>query len=80
ELVDVAISRAFEHTGQRFKGKRIVIIGDTEHDIKCGRHLGVKAIGVGTGRSSKEQLLAHGADAAFDDLSDTAAVLGALWR
>lgn len=54
------------------------MIGDTEHDIACGRHLGVRAIGVGTGRSTKKQLLAHGADCAFDDLSDTAAVLAAI--
>jgi phosphoglycolate phosphatase-like HAD superfamily hydrolase len=70
ELADIAVQRAFELSGQRFTGKQIVIIGDTEHDIKCGRHLGVRAIGVGTGRSSAVQLLEHGADRVFEDFSE----------
>jgi HAD superfamily hydrolase (TIGR01549 family) len=78
ELADIAVQRAFEHCGQRFEGKRIVVVGDTEHDIACGKHLGVRTIGVGTGRSTREQLLTHGADHAFADLSDTAAVLEAV--
>ena len=70
ELADIAVKRAFENSGQRFTGKQIVVVGDTEHDINCGRHLGVKAIGVGTGRSSAAKLLEHGADRVFDDFSD----------
>ncbi|MBI4727837.1 HAD hydrolase-like protein [candidate division TA06 bacterium] len=70
ELADIAVQRAFELSGQKFTGKQIVIIGDTEHDTKCGRHLGVKAIGVGTGRSSAAELLEQGADFAFADFSD----------
>lgn len=75
ELAEIAVQRAFELLGQKFAGKQIVIIGDTEHDIKCGRHLGVKTVGTGTGRSSAAKLLKHGADFAFDDLSDHKAVL-----
>ncbi len=78
ELADIAVLRAFLHCGQRFEGKQIVVIGDTEHDVNCGRHLGVRAIGVGTGRATREQLLAHGADHAFADFSDTAAVVDAI--
>lgn len=74
ELADISVQRAFELTGQRFAGKRIVIIGDTEHDMKCGRHLGARAIGVGTARSTARELLGHGADRAFDDFSDSRAV------
>lgn len=70
ELADIAVQRAFELSGQRFTGKQIVIIGDTEHDIKCGRHLGVRAIGVATGRSSTARLLEQGADRAFKDFGD----------
>ncbi|MBI5804622.1 HAD family hydrolase [candidate division TA06 bacterium] len=70
ELADIAVQRAFEISGQKFTGKQIVIVGDTEHDINCGRHLGVKTVGVGTGRSSAAKLLGHGADQAFWDFSD----------
>ncbi|MDO9026563.1 MAG: haloacid dehalogenase-like hydrolase, partial [bacterium] len=38
ELAEIAVQRALELSGQKFTGKQIVIIGDTEHDIKCGRH------------------------------------------
>jgi phosphoglycolate phosphatase-like HAD superfamily hydrolase len=78
ELADIAVQRAYEMTGQQFSGKQIVIIGDTEHDIKCGQHLGAKAIGVGTARSTVKERLTHGADHAFDDLSDHALVLQAI--
>ena len=78
ELADIAVLRAFLHCGQRFEGKQIVVIGDTEHDINCGRHLGVRAIGVGTGRATREQLLAHGADQAFADFTDVRAVANAI--
>ncbi|MHB8156859.1 MAG: HAD family hydrolase [Desulfocucumaceae bacterium] len=70
DLADIAVQRALELSGQIFAGKQIVIIGDTEHDINCGRHLGVKTVGVGTGRSSAAKLLGHGADQAFEDFSE----------
>ena len=70
ELADIAVKRAFEISGQKFTGKQIVVIGDTEHDINCGLHLGVKAVGVGTGRSSAAKLLEHGADFVLDDFTD----------
>lgn len=78
ELADVAVARAQKVSGQKFSGKQIVIIGDTEHDIKCGKHLGAMAVGVGTARSSAKELLAYGADEAFDDFSDYNSVLRVL--
>ncbi len=78
ELADIAVQRAYEMTGQKFSGKQIVIIGDTEHDIKCGRHLGAKTIGVGTARSTAKDLLAHGADHAFDDMFNHDQILRAI--
>ncbi len=70
ELADIAVRRALELSGQKFTGKQIVIVGDTEHDINCGRHLGVRTIGVGTGRSSAAKLLEHGADKTFEDFRE----------
>jgi phosphoglycolate phosphatase len=78
ELADIAVEKAFKISGQRFSGRQIVIIGDTEHDIKCGKHLGAKSIGVGTARSSALQLLVHGADYAFDDFSDYKKVIATI--
>jgi phosphoglycolate phosphatase-like HAD superfamily hydrolase len=55
-----------------------VIIGDTPADIHCGRSLGVRAIGVATGRYSTEDLAAHSPAAVFANLADTAAVVSAI--
>jgi phosphoglycolate phosphatase len=77
ELPQIAQRRARETLGVSAAGKDVVIVGDTPADVTCGRAIGARAIGVATGSYSVEQLLAAGADAAFADLSDTAAVLAA---
>lgn len=78
ELPAIAVERAEQLTGHRYSGKEVVILGDTEHDIRCGAALGVRAIGVATGIYSVEQLRPHGADYVFRDLSETEAVLEAI--
>lgn len=78
QLPAIAISRAVSLTGHPYRGKEVVIIGDTEHDIKCGAALGVRAIGVATGIYTTEELKPHGADHVFEDLSDTGRVLAAI--
>jgi phosphoglycolate phosphatase-like HAD superfamily hydrolase len=54
---------------------RVVIIGDTPHDVAAARANGAFAFGVATGRDSADGLRTCGADVAVDDLSDTAAAL-----
>ena len=78
ELPGIARKRAMEVMGLDVNGDGIVIIGDTPSDIHCGRSLGVRAIGVATGRYSVEELQSHGAAAVFADFSDTAAVVAAI--
>lgn len=77
-LPAVAVERAHDHCGRRFAGKDIVIIGDTPHDMTCGRELGVFALGVATGSHEAEALWDAGADAVMTDLSDTDALLALL--
>jgi phosphoglycolate phosphatase-like HAD superfamily hydrolase len=77
-LPAIAVQRAHALTGVTYEGKEIVIIGDTEHDIRCGAALGVRAIGVATGPYGVEELRTHGPDHVFQDLGDTAAVLEAI--
>jgi phosphoglycolate phosphatase-like HAD superfamily hydrolase len=78
DLPAIAVQRALEKTGIGFQGKDVVIIGDTPHDVSCGRSLGVFALAVCTGRHTREALLGEGADLVLDDLSDTAGVLDIL--
>jgi phosphoglycolate phosphatase-like HAD superfamily hydrolase len=78
ELPAIARQRAERLLGTSVGGERFVVIGDTPADMTCGRGIGARAIGVATGRYSVAELLSHGADAAFRDLTDTDAVVGAI--
>lgn len=78
ELPGIAKKRAREILDLDVTGDGIVIIGDTPADIQCGKSLGVRAIGVATGRYSVEELQSHNAAAVFADFSDTAAVVNAI--
>ncbi len=70
QLPPIAVAHAHAHTGRRFTGKDVVIIGDTEHDINCGRSIGVCSVAVATGHYSREQLAVHHPDLLLDDLTD----------
>jgi phosphoglycolate phosphatase len=77
-LPPVAVERALHASGVTFARRDIVIIGDTPSDVTCGAALGVRAIGVGTGRHSAAELEAAGAEAAFADLVEVPRVLDAI--
>jgi phosphoglycolate phosphatase-like HAD superfamily hydrolase len=78
QLPVVAQQRAHAFFGSPVAGDRIVIIGDTPADIHCGRSIGVRAIGVATGRYSVDDLAEHAPAAVFPTLDDTDAVLAAI--
>jgi phosphoglycolate phosphatase-like HAD superfamily hydrolase len=69
-LPAVAIERARQSTGRIFAGKSVVIVGDSIHDVACGRSLGVRSVAVATGPTSRDRLLAEKPDAFFEDFSD----------
>lgn len=75
ELPAVAQRRAREVLGADIAGNRLVVIGDTPADIRCGEAIGARAIGVATGRYTVEELSRHDPYAVFETLADTAAVL-----
>lgn len=70
ELPPIAVERAYTHTGRSYTGKDVVIVGDSENDVLCGRSLGVFAVAVATGRVSREALAAQNPDLLLDDLCD----------
>jgi phosphoglycolate phosphatase-like HAD superfamily hydrolase len=79
ELPRVALERAASLHRCRFEGKDIVIIGDTVHDMTCGRHLGVRTVAVGTGHpDGREAMLAEKPDHFFEDFRSVADVLSAI--
>lgn len=69
-LPPVAVARALAHTGHQFRGAEVVIIGDTQHDIHCGRGIGAFSVAVCTGQYERSELAAHDPDVLLDDLSD----------
>ena len=80
DLPAVAVKRAAPLMGRVPAGAQVVIIGDTPADVTCGIGVGARAIGVGTGHYTVDDLFAAGAYAAFPDLSDLDAVIGAIYQ
>ena len=78
DLPAIAQTRASAHLGADLPGARIVIIGDTPHDLTCGNGIGALAIGVETGRYRSRDLQPHNPLAVFANLVDTDAVVAAI--
>jgi len=69
ELATVARTRARKKTGREFPPHRVDVIGDTGHDIACGKVIGARTIAVATGSWPRSRLAAQKPDFLFDDLS-----------
>ena len=78
QLGHFAKRRALEAHGIDFPPEDIYIIGDTPHDIACAKAIHARGVGVATGRYSRADLEAAGADFIFDDLSDVEGVIKTL--
>jgi phosphoglycolate phosphatase-like HAD superfamily hydrolase len=78
DLPERAVAEAKRLTGLDFKGKDIVIIGDTPNDVKCGKPLGARTIAVASSNYSLDELKAENPDYAFTDLTDKTSVLSAV--
>jgi phosphoglycolate phosphatase-like HAD superfamily hydrolase len=51
-------------------GDRLVVIGDTEHDVAAAHAVGADVVAVATGMRTAEELRAAGATVVLDDLRD----------
>jgi phosphoglycolate phosphatase len=81
ELGTFARERAHTRHGHDFDAADIDVIGDTNHDIACGKAFGARTIAVATGSWSRERLQRCTPDFLFDDLADTDEVIKKLgWR
>ncbi|HET7535847.1 MAG TPA: HAD hydrolase-like protein, partial [Candidatus Didemnitutus sp.] len=75
ELGPHALRRAKERHAIEFSPANTFVIGDTPHDIECGKVIGAQTIGVATGTFSVDELAAHQPTAVFKDFADTTALL-----
>jgi phosphoglycolate phosphatase len=70
-----ALRRAKERHAVDFPPDQTFVIGDTPHDIECGKVIGARTIAVATGKFTVDELAAHRPTAVFQDFADVAAFL-----
>jgi phosphoglycolate phosphatase-like HAD superfamily hydrolase len=71
------ITNGSPQNGKQFNGE-IIVIGDTPHDITCGRSIGARCIAVPTGHAKAEELREYDPDVLVDTLEDIAPILSLL--
>jgi phosphoglycolate phosphatase len=72
-IAAAARDRGSRLLGKELRGEEILVIGDTPHDIRCGRFIGAKVLAVGTGGATMEELKAHQPDWAVENLTHLSA-------
>lgn len=77
-LVHISQQRAKAALGVDFTRANTVIIGDSLEDVTTGEEGGAHVIAVASGTTPADRLRSAGADLVVDDLTDTAALLGAI--
>jgi phosphoglycolate phosphatase len=78
ELPPVAIHRAEEFSGHRFRGRDVVIIGDSIYDVRCGVPHAATTIAIASGKTPAEKLRAESPDHFFVSAEDREALLNAI--
>ncbi len=78
ELGAFAHRRARERHGHDFDAADVDVVGDTGHDIACGKAFGARTIAVATGSWSRERLEVCAPDFLFEDLADVDHVIATL--
>ncbi len=70
-LVKQVFEKSELHFGKKFSSKDIVIVGDTVHDVICGKSIGAITIAVTTGwKLNRQALVAQKPDLLVDSLMD----------
>jgi len=77
-LPSLALERARVRLGPDVAGRQLVLVGDSEHDVLCGRSIGARAVAVCTGWTPVHVLRSLRPDVLLQDLSDTGRALQAI--
>jgi phosphoglycolate phosphatase len=78
ELGAFALTRVRERCEGEFLPAQVDVIGDTGHDINCGKAFGARTIAIATGSWPRERLAAYAPDFLFDDFSNVKNVISTL--
>ena len=73
QIAAVALECGSRVFGRKLRGEEILVIGDTPHDIRCGRFIDAKILAVATGGAKLDELKKHQPDWAVEDLTQAAA-------
>ncbi len=73
DLPPIALDRAQRRLGRTILPTQALVIGDTIHDVACGRDHGIPVLAVATGQTPAETLAAAGATWVVPDLTAAAA-------
>jgi phosphoglycolate phosphatase len=68
-----ALERGSRLLGRKLRGEEVIVVGDTPHDIHCGRFIGAKLLAVATGGAKLEELKKHQPDWGVADLTEVRA-------
>ncbi|HEX9492602.1 MAG TPA: HAD hydrolase-like protein, partial [Thermoanaerobaculia bacterium] len=69
-LPPIAIDRAEKFARHRFRGRDVVIIGDSIYDVRCGAPHSATTIAIASGKTSAERLKAENPDHFFASAED----------
>jgi len=72
QVLRTALQRGLERTGVQTKDARVVVIGDTPHDVAAARAIGAHCVAVSTGGYEPSALEAAGASVVVSDLRASA--------
>jgi phosphoglycolate phosphatase len=73
QIAVAALERGRRMLGENLCGEEILAVGDTPHDIQCGRHIGARVLAVATGGAKLEELQQFKPDWAVADLTRVSA-------
>lgn len=74
ELPPVAMAKYRQLHRREIEPSRVIVVGDSPHDVRCAKVNGCRSLAVATGRHALDELAEHGADHAVSDLSDVDAI------
>jgi phosphoglycolate phosphatase len=78
ELPPIAVERASQIDGYRFRGADVVIIGDSIYDVRCGVPHNATTIAIASGKTAAETLRAEDPTHFFESAEETDALLEAI--
>lgn len=78
KLPPIAVERASRHSGTHFRGRDVVIIGDSIYDVRCGVPYDATTIAVASGKTPADVLRAENPTFFFENVEDVEAVIDAV--